>query len=36
MTVTFKGSDEPMTMYQVAVQHWDEDEISTERFYATQ
>ena len=36
MTVTFKGSDEPMTMQQVAVQHWDEDEISTERFYATQ
>lgn len=36
MTVTFKGADEPTTMEQVAVQHWDGDEISTERFYATQ
>ncbi|MDX1637210.1 MAG: hypothetical protein R3281_04520 [Balneolaceae bacterium] len=36
MTVTFKGSDEPVTMEQVAVQHWDGNEIGRERFYATQ
>lgn len=36
MTVTFKGDDEPTTMNQVAVQHWDGDEIASERFYATQ
>ncbi len=36
MTVTFEGADEPTTMHQVAVQHWDGDEIATERFYATQ
>lgn len=35
MTVTFKGTDEPTTMEQVAVQHWEGEEISTERFYAT-
>lgn len=36
MTVTFKGADEPMSLEQVAVQHWDGDQISTERFYGTQ
>ena len=36
MTVTFKGADGPMDLEQVAVQHWDGDEISTERFYGTQ
>ncbi|MEL7833181.1 nuclear transport factor 2 family protein [Fodinibius sp. Rm-B-1B1-1] len=36
MTVTFKGADGPMDLEQVAVQHWDGDEIDTERFYATQ
>lgn len=36
MTVTFEGADEPMDIEQVAVQHWDGDQISTERFYGTQ
>lgn len=36
MTVTFKGADDPVDLEQVAVQHWDGDKISTERFYATQ
>lgn len=36
MTVTFKGTEEPMDLEQVAVQHWDGDEIDTERFYGTQ
>lgn len=36
MTVTFNGTDEPVTMDQVAVQHWDGDKISRERFYGTQ
>lgn len=36
MTVTFKGADGPMDLEQVAVQHWDEDQIGRERFYATQ
>jgi ketosteroid isomerase-like protein len=36
MTVTFKGADGPMDIEQVAVQHWDGDEIAVERFYGTQ
>lgn len=36
MTVTFKGADGPMDIEQVAVQHWDGDEIARERFYGTQ
>lgn len=36
MDVTFKGADGPMKIEQVAVQHWDGDQISTERFYGTQ
>lgn len=36
MTVTFKGTDGPMDIEQVAVQHWDGDKIATERFYGTQ
>ncbi|MDR8394320.1 nuclear transport factor 2 family protein [Aliifodinibius sp. S!AR15-10] len=36
MTVTFKGTDDPVDIEQVAVQHWDGDEISRERFYGTQ
>jgi ketosteroid isomerase-like protein len=36
MTVTFKGADSPVDIEQVAVQHWDGDEISRERFYGTQ
>lgn len=36
MTVTFKGADGPTDLEQVAVQHWDGDEISRERFYGTQ
>lgn len=36
MTVTFKGADEPMAIEQVAVQDWDEDQITRERFYGTQ
>lgn len=36
MTVTFKGADEPMNLEQVAVQHWDGDQIGRERFYGTQ
>lgn len=36
MTVTFKGADEPTTMEQVAVQHWDAEKVSTEQFYAVQ
>lgn len=36
MTVTFKGADEPMDIEQVAVQHWEGDQISRERFYGTQ
>lgn len=36
MTVTFKGAEEPMTIEQVAVQHWDDDKIGRERFYGTQ
>ena len=36
MTITFKGSEEPMDMEQVAVQHWDGEQIGKERFYATQ
>lgn len=36
MKVTFKGADGPMTIEQVAVQHWDGDHIKKERFYGTQ
>jgi len=36
MTVTFKGADEPMAIEQVAVQDWDGDQITRERFYGTQ
>lgn len=36
MTVTFEGTDGPMDLEQVAVQHWDGDKIGIERFYATQ
>lgn len=36
MEVTFKGADGPMTIEQVAVQHWDGDQIKVERFYGTQ
>jgi len=36
MTVTFKGTDEPVTIEQVAVQHWNGDHIQKERFYGTQ
>jgi len=36
MTVTFEGADGPMDIEQVAVQHWDGDEIAVERFYGTQ
>jgi ketosteroid isomerase-like protein len=36
MTVLFKGSDGPMTIEQVAVQDWEGDEITRERFYSTQ
>lgn len=36
MTVTFKGADGPMDLEQVAVQHWNGNEIATERFYGTQ
>lgn len=36
MDVTFKGADGPMEIEQVAVQHWNGDQISTERFYGTQ
>lgn len=36
MTVTFKGADEPMDIEQVAVQHWEDDQINRERFYAAQ
>ncbi|MFH5833949.1 nuclear transport factor 2 family protein [Halalkalibaculum sp. DA3122] len=36
MTVTFEGSDDPVTIEQVAVQHWEDDEIARERFYGTQ
>lgn len=36
MTVTFKGTDKPTTMEQVAVQHWEDEKISTEQFYAVQ
>ncbi len=35
MDVTFKGGDR-VSLEQVAVQHWDGDEIARERFYATQ
>ena len=36
MTVTFKGADGPMDIEQVAVQDWDGDQITRERFYGTQ
>ena len=36
MDVTFKGADGPMEIEQVAVQHWDGDQITKERFYGTQ
>lgn len=36
MKVTFKGTDEPMQIEQVAVQHWNEGHIKRERFYGTQ
>lgn len=36
MTVTFKGTDEPTTIEQVAVQDWVGDKITRERFYGTQ
>lgn len=36
MTVTFKGADEPMDIEQVAVQDWEGDKITRERFYGTQ
>ena len=36
MTVTFKGADEAVTLEQVAVQDWDGDKITRERFYGTQ
>lgn len=36
MTVTFKGADGPMDIEQVAVQHWDDNQIGRERFYGTQ
>lgn len=36
MDVTFKGADSPMKIEQVAVQHWDGEQISQERFYGTQ
>ena len=36
MTVTFKGADGPVTLEQVAVQDWDGDHITRERFYGTQ
>lgn len=36
MTVTFKGTDEPIDIEQVAIQHWNGDKITTERFYGTQ
>ena len=36
MDVTFKGADGPMEIEQVAVQYWDGDHISQERFYGTQ
>ena len=36
MTVTFKGADGPMEIEQVAVQDWDGDHITRERFYGTQ
>ena len=35
MDVTFKGGNR-MKLEQVAVQHWEEDLIKKERFYATQ
>jgi len=35
MDVTFKGGDR-QKMAQVAVQHWDGDQIKKERFYASQ
>jgi ketosteroid isomerase-like protein len=36
MTILFKGADGPMTLEQVAVQHWQGDQIKRERFYAIQ
>lgn len=36
MTVTFKGSDEPVAIEQVAVQNWNNGKIERERFYGTQ
>ena len=36
MTVTFKGSDEPVSIEQVAVQNWNDEKIERERFYGTQ
>ena len=36
MTVTFKGADGPVDIEQVAVQHWDGNQIKRERFYGTQ
>lgn len=36
MDVTFKGADENSILEQVAVQHWDGDQISQERFYGVQ
>lgn len=35
MDVTFKGGDR-LSLEQVAVQHWDDEKIVKERFYATQ
>lgn len=36
MTVTFKDTDGPMDIEQVAVQDWEGDQIKRERFYGTQ
>jgi len=36
MNITFKGSDNPVELEQVAVQHWNGDQIAVERFYGTQ
>ena len=35
MDITFKG-DNQMVIEQVAVQHWEDDEVKRERFYGTQ
>lgn len=36
MEVTFKGTDGPVKLAQVAVQYWEGDHIVRERFYGTQ